>query len=192
MVSSTNHLSQLRNTSFFHHRPETASAETHGDNIAPVWPGSGACFLCSLRLWSLPIVPYKIPNTGSWGCVSVGQFMALLYKTQGGFCWLPGVLQTNIHLSTREPRTELAETASTHNLKTGGGPMPGLTPWARLRGSCNCLACRYMEHFSVLCCQSQSAPAPVFTKIPGSNSALSCLPVALIKFNKTIIQPKRV
>lgn len=29
-------------------------------------------------------------------------------------------------------------------------------------------------------------------KIPGSNPALSCLPVALIKLNKTITQPKRV
>lgn len=93
----------------------------------------------------------SLQNSQSWSHGSGGQLMALLYKSQGVLADSQGLLQTNTHLHTREPSTELAQTPSTSR---EGWPHARADPMGKAG---HCLAWRYMEHFSVLCCQCQSA-----------------------------------
>lgn len=127
MVSTTNHLSQLRNTSFFHHRPETASAEIQGDNTAPVWGGWGAVS-CALQLCAhCFIFLTKFPKLEPW---LWGSAHGTAVQKPGGFwliprdCYKPTLTcpQESPALSWHKHPAPLER----------GGPTPGLTPWARL------------------------------------------------------------
>lgn len=173
MVSTTNHLSQLRNTSFFHHRPE--AAEIQGDNTAPVWGGWGSCFLCSLALCSLLHLLYKIPKAGavvlwvsSWRCCTKPR--VVLADSQG--CYKPTFTCTQ--------RAQHWAGTNTQHLQRGGGPTQG---WARGQGCARKLDTAWpgdVWSTSLPCAVNQSQHELKYSpKIPGWNSALSCLPVAL-------------
>lgn len=176
MVSSTNHLSQLRKTSFFHHRPETASAEIQGDNISPVWRGWGACSLCSLGLWSLFHLPYRIPSPGavalwvsSWHCCTNPR--GVLAGSQGGVT----DHQAPLHKMSPGLRWHKHPPAAQHH-ERGLAPCQGW-PWAGVFRELDTAWLVDTWSTSVSCAVHPSQHQLKYSpKIPGSRSALSCLP----------------
>lgn len=81
-----------------------------------------------MLLRSMVTISSSLQNSQSWSCGSVGQFMALLYKPQGGSGWFPGGCYRPPGTSAQdEPRTEVAQTPTSCSAPLErAGPMPGL------------------------------------------------------------------
>lgn len=131
--------------------------------IAPVWRGWGACFLCSLSLWSLLNHPYRIPILGLepwlWGSVH-----GTAVQSPGWFSLiLRGCYKPTFTWPQESPGLSWQEHPAPHTPERGAAPCQG---WPRGQGcdkAGHCLACTHMElQCSVL--QSQSARAQIFTK----------------------------